>query len=136
MVRNNETKYIEVYYTINCCHEETSKTAFLSDSIYQPEIFYTHEDDFHKIFKYCHFPVKIENYTCDNDDALLVIGNSHTIPFVPILTKYYRTVVIIDNRLQDFTFQFMFSYINFKNILILASYDINEKSLINVTSNN
>ena len=126
-------EYLEVFYNMSCMHQETSETIFMSDSLHQPDIFSTAEDDYHKLFKYCHFPVKIVNNSCNNRDAILVVGNSHTIPFIPILVKYYRTVVIIDNHVQCFTFDFMFPYIDFKNILIMGSYERYKEELLKVT---
>lgn len=124
---------IEVFYDIESLHSETSTSMFMANSVYQPEIFPTVPDAYHKIFKYCHFPVKIVNYTCKNNDAILIVGNSHTIPFISILTKYYHTVVVIDNRVQCFTYDFMFAYIDFKKILLMGSYEKYKGDLLKVT---
>ena len=131
--RNTETGYIEVFYSMQCLNIETSMSVFMVDDIYQSEIFTPNQNDYYKVFKYCNLPVKIVNNTCGNNDSILIIGHSHIIPFISILTRYFHTVIVIDNHLMNFTFDFMFPYVDFKHILILGSYETDKNNLVNVT---
>lgn len=56
-------------------------------------------DSYHKLFKYPHTSVWIENQTLKEGKNLLIRGDSHMIPIIPILIRYYKNIVVIDDRI-------------------------------------
>ena len=86
------------------------------------------------MFKYSHLCCKIKNQYAVTDKTLLLIANSHSIPFISIFAYYYKTLIIIDNRLIDFNFDFLYSYEDITDILMLMSYDNKAEKFLNNTN--
>lgn len=55
-------------------------------------------DDYHRLFKFSHQSCRLVNKMCKNNNKLIVSSDSHLIPLVPILSYYFKEVVIIDKR--------------------------------------
>lgn len=53
---------------------------------------------YHRLFFWAHQCCKIENLGENNGKTLLISGDSHMIPIVPILCYYYKKVIVLDNR--------------------------------------
>ena len=58
-------------------------------------------DPYHKLFKFAHLPIIVENQTLKDGKTLLLDCDSQAIPLIPILITYYKKVIILDNRFPN-----------------------------------
>lgn len=130
--KNKESGYVEVYFTLNDLYQETSNSIVYPESVFM-NVIPNWNDSFHRIFKYSHLSCKIKNYNAVTEKTLLLICDSHTIPFISILAHYYKTLIIIDNRLTGFNFDFLYAYEDIDNIMIIMSYDNDVNKFLNNT---
>ena len=133
IIHNDETGFAEVYYSLDNLYNETSDSIVFPESVYMNAIL-NYNDPFHRMFKYSHLCCKIKNPYAVTDKTLLLITNSHSIPFISIFAYYYKTLIIIDNRLIDFNFDFLYSYEDITDILMLMSYDNKAEKFLNNTN--
>lgn len=54
--------------------------------------------DYHKLYRYQHACSRITNKTINTERKLLVSGDSHMIPVIPVLSCYFKEIVYLDNR--------------------------------------
>ena len=53
---------------------------------------------YHQLFRYSHECIKIENMCSKSNRILIISGDSHTVPLIPILSCYFKKVIVLDNR--------------------------------------
>lgn len=53
---------------------------------------------YHKLYKYAHESSTVENLTNRNGRRLFILGDSQTIPLIPILSIYFEHISYLDNR--------------------------------------
>lgn len=53
---------------------------------------------YHKLFVGAHNCVRVDNKNLSNGKKIIISSDSHSIPIIPILSCYYETVVVLDNR--------------------------------------
>lgn len=56
------------------------------------------ETDYHKLFKYSHCCVRLDNPDALYKNKVLISGDSMMIPVIPVLAYYCASVVYLDNR--------------------------------------
>lgn len=59
---------------------------------------YRNSSNYHRLFCLSHYPCNIENKGENNGKTLLISGDSHMIPLLPILAYYFKKVIYLDNR--------------------------------------
>lgn len=67
------------------------------------------DNNYHKLYKYSHKCEVLENLGENNGKTILISHDSQMIPIIPIIAKYYKKIISLDNR-------FSYSMIDFLNI--------------------
>lgn len=100
---HREYSYLPYNELVSCgfCNDYSS---FYNDGLNTP---------YHRLFKFAHSSAIIENLSENNGKTILVSGDSHTIPILPILCYYYKRVLCCDNRFASFN---MFEYLGMDKI--------------------
>lgn len=58
----------------------------------------SYKNEYHKLFASSHRSCVITNNTIDSDRCLLISGDSHCVPQIPILACYFKKIIYLDNR--------------------------------------
>jgi len=82
--------------------------------------------EYHKLYRYGHQCSMILNKTVDNERKLLISCDSQMIPSIPILSCYFRQIVILDNRINKCIFEDI-KDIEFTDVLFAIGYEGLEK---------
>lgn len=53
---------------------------------------------YHHLYKYAHESSTVDNHTNQNGRRLFVLGDSHMIPLIPMLSIYFQHITYVDNR--------------------------------------
>ena len=87
---------------------------------------------YHQLFRYSHENIKIENLSIDSNRILVVSGDSHTVPLIPILCCYFKKVIVLDNRWKNIPAHLFYQDENITDVLIMLSYNNSlDKFIIN-----
>ena len=77
---------------------------------------------YHQLFRYSHECIKIENMCSKSNRILIISGDSHTVPLIPILSCYFKKVIVLDNRF-NFPSNLFYENEEITDILIMLSYN-------------
>lgn len=81
---------------------------------------------YHNVFRFPHQTCFIENLSENNGKSILISGDSHNIPQLPILAYYYKTIYFLDNRHLDGHGRIDYTKIQFDDVLfsMFEKYDM------------
>lgn len=130
-----DDNYVHIEYTPSKSFKKVntfSLFGFLDDTVYNNTISYN--ESYRKQCSFSLTPFKItKNKQKRSDDRiLLVITDGSIIPYIHILNYYFYEVIVIDNTLNNMSFEFLYAYEHITDILILTSQN---KSLNLITDN-
>lgn len=54
--------------------------------------------DYHRLYRGAHRVSSLQNHAINSDRCLLIVGDSMTVPIIPILYNYFRKVIVLDAR--------------------------------------
>jgi len=94
-------RYLDTYRLEKTEMVMTSDELFNCDECYNSNMHQECYSDYHKIFKFAHQTCVLENTSADFDgieQTLEISMDSMAIPVIPILARYYRKIIILDNR--------------------------------------
>lgn len=79
---------------------------------------------YHSLFKGMHEPCMVENLGLENGKTVILSGNSHMIPIIPVLAYYCKKVICLDVRTPiDYSFLYKDLNINDVESYLFISYD-------------
>jgi hypothetical protein len=127
----NEGHY-EVYYDTLTAFRSENTFSFLNKNKSKPYLGYEN-NNFSSQFKYSFTPFKISKSSSfdTKERNLLVITDGSITPFIYILMEYYKTVIVIDNYFYNMNFDYLYTYLNITDILILTSTNKPYELIIN-----
>ena len=86
---------------------------------------------YHRLNYLAHDCGIIENLSTASDKTILISGDSHMIPFIPIISCYYKKTIVLDSRYSGDDTSYYWENENIDDVIICPSFNADISKYIN-----